>query len=401
MRIAILNMVSFGSTGKIMFQSAKTANEKDHETRTYSTVPYSRIKKKKKERIENHYYWGSFFENCLHYYAGSTLGRNGCFSCFATLRLIHDLKKFNPDIIHLHNLHSFCINFPMLFKYIRKNNIRVIWTLHDCWTFTGQCPHFDMIGCEKWKSECHHCPQISSYPKSRIDNSRKMYLLKKKWFTGINDMTLVTPSKWLADLVKQSFMKDYPVKVVNNGIDLSVFNPMHSDFRSKYNCDSKVILLGVAFGWGIRKGLDVFIELARRLDDNYRIVLVGTDDIVDKQLPENIISIHMTQNQKELAEIYSAADLFVNPTREENYPTVNMEALACGTPVLTFNTGGSPEIPDESCGSVVERDDIDALEKEIVRICSQRPYSQDACLNRAKYFDMYDRFNEYVELYER
>jgi glycosyltransferase involved in cell wall biosynthesis len=228
-----------------------------------------------------------------------------------------------------------------------------------------------------------------------------MYNLKEKWFCGVNDLTIITPSQWLADLTRESFLKDYPVKVINNGIDLSVFRPRASDFRRKYHCDDKYLLLGVAFDWGIRKGLDVFVELAGRLPENYQIVLVGTDEKVDKQLPDNIISIHRTQDQTELAEIYTAADLFVNPTREEVLGLVNIEALACGTPVLTFRTGGSPECIDEMCGSVVDCDDTDALEKEIVRICTQKPYSLDACLDRAKEFDMNERFEEYVKLYEK
>jgi glycosyltransferase involved in cell wall biosynthesis len=230
-----------------------------------------------------------------------------------------------------------------------------------------------------------------------------MWRLKKKWFTGVEDMTIVTPSQWLAGLVKESILKDYTVKVIHNGIDLSIFKSMPNNFREKYGIpENKKILLGVAFGWGIRKGLDVFLELEKRLDPHkYQIVLVGTDDKVDKQLPAGIISIHRTQNQQELAEIYTAADLFVNPTREENYPTVNMESLACGTPVLTFRTGGSPEILDENTGAVVDCDDIDALEQEIVRICDKKPHSMEACLTRAKSFDMNERFEEYIKLYEQ
>ena len=189
--------------------------------------------------------------------------------------------------------------------------------------------------------------------------------------------------------------------MVHNGIDLSVFRPMENDFRKKYNIpESAHILLGVSFGWGERKGLDVFLELANRLNpEQYRIVLVGTNDDVDKLLPERIISIHRTHNQQELAMLYSAADLFVNPTREENYPTVNMEALACGTPVLTFCTGGSPEIPDETCGSVVPCGDVDAMESEIIRICREMPFSEKACLERARGFNRNERFAEYVTLY--
>lgn len=400
MRIVEINMCTVGSTGKIMLQIAHCARQSGHTVQTYSIPPFSKKYKKPPTPPVGHKYYGSYLTSVIHIGMAQFIGYNGCYSFFATKRLITQLKKYKPDIIHLHNLHSWCINFSLLFKYIKKYNIRIIWTLHDCWTFTGHCPHFEMIGCDKWRTGCHHCPQYKEYPKSRVDRSKAMYKLKKKWFTGVENMTLITPSQWLADLVKQSFLQEYPVQVINNGIDLTVFTPTESDFRKKYHCEDKYILLGVAFGWGKRKGLDVFIELSKRLDERYQIVLVGTSDSTDKQLPSNIISIHRTQNQKELAEIYTVADLFVNPTREENFPTVNMESLACGTPVLTFKTGGSPEIIDETCGAVVDKDDIDGLEKEIRRICQERPFSKEACIKRANNFDMNDKFAEYVELYK-
>lgn len=385
-----------------MLQIAETARKKGNEVKTFSTVPFDKSEKSMTKLPDDHFVFGTVKENGFHYYVGSLLGRNGCFSHHGTRQLINMLKEFQPNIIHLHNLHKFCINLPMLFRYIKKSNSSVVWTLHDCWAFTGQCPYFTMVKCDKWKTGCHHCPQTGVYPKSKIDNSKQMYALKKQWFTGIENMTIVTPSQWLADLVKQSFLKEYPVKVINNGIDLHIFQPTPSDFRERNGiAKDKHLLLGVAFGWGARKGLDVFIELAKRLDSSYQIVLVGTDDRVDTQLPANILSIHKTQNQKELAEIYTAADLLVNPTREENYPTVNMESIACGTPVLSFRTGGSPEILDETCGSVVECDDLDAMEREIRRICADRPYSLEACLERAKIFDMNMKFEEYVRLYEK
>ena len=345
---------------------------------------------------------GSYRSRQLNVLLSRITGWNGCFSWFSTAKLLFEIKQFSPDIVQLHNLHDSYVNLPMLFRFLKKRKLRTIWTLHDCWAFTGHCPHFTMMKCDKWKTGCHHCPQYWEYPKSFVDNSRWMYRLKKKWLTGLEDMTIVTPSQWLADLVKESFLKEYPVKVIHNGIDLGIFKPTESDFRERYGIPAeKSVLLGVAFGWGVRKGLDVFVELTKRLDpDKYQIILVGTDDKTDKQLPENIISIHRTQNQTELAEIYTAADLFVNPTREEVLGMVNIESLACGTPVVTFNTGGSPECIDKTCGSVVPCDDIDALEQEILRICAEKSFSQADCLEQAKSFDMNARFQEYVDLYE-
>lgn len=400
MKIAQINITTGGSTGHIMLNIATVARENGFDSRTYSPVRFSRNGKISFPDIDGHTYWGSKFESFVHYYLGQLLGKNGVLSYRGTKELVKDLEQFKPDIIHLHNIHAFCINLPLLFRYIHKNNVKVIWTLHDCWSFTGNCPHFVVAKCDKWKTGCHHCPQPKAYMKMYIDTSKKMYQLKKKLFCGVKDMTIVTPSGWLAELAKQSFLGDFPIKVINNGIDLSVFEPVESDFRERHGLENKKIILGVASGWGKRKGLDVFGELAKRLDDSYGIVLVGINPETAKELSPRIIGISRTSDQTELAEIYTAADLFVNPTREENYPTVNMEALACGTPVLTFRTGGSPEIPDERCGSVVDVDDVDSLEKEIVRICEEKPYSSEACIERAKSFDMYTRFEEYVELYK-
>lgn len=227
-----------------------------------------------------------------------------------------------------------------------------------------------------------------------------MWNRKKEWFTGVQNLTIVTPSQWLADLVKQSFLKDYPVKVINNGINLDVFKPTESDFRTKHNLEDKKIILGVASVWEVRKGLDVFIELSKRLDDRYKIVLVGTNDEVDKKLPEGIISIHRTSNQKELAELYTAADVFFIPTREDNFPTVNMESLACGTPVLTFNTGGSPEMVDEATGVVLMNEDIASVEQAVISMCESGKYTKEACTERAKQYDSGLKYNEYLSLFE-
>ncbi len=325
-------------------------------------------------------------------------GNYGFNSHLATRRLIAELERLQPDIVHLHNLHGHDCDLTMLFRYFQKKHTRLVWTFHDCWAFTGYCPYFTMAKCHKWRTGCHHCSQRKSVSWF-FDRSGAMWQRKKNLFAGLN-LTIVTPSHWLAGLVKESFLGEYPVKVIHNGIDLSVFRPTESDFRQKHDLDGKYIVLGVAFGWGPRKGLDVFIELAKRLDERYRIVLVGTDDVVDKQLPESILSIHRTQNQMELAEIYTAADVFAQTTREENYPTVNMESLACGTPVVTFRTGGSPEMLDDTCGCVVNCDDVDAMEREIRRVCETKPDLNEACLERAKGFDAGMRFEEYIHLYE-
>lgn len=399
MRIIQINMYDSGSTGNIMKNIANLVRQKSGCALTCSARVFTKPRKTFPSAPQGHIYFGNYYENALHYILAQFTGLNGAFSHFGTAKLIRQCKKFKPDIIHLHNLHAFCINLPMLFRYIKKHKIPVVWTFHDCWAFTGHCPHFVMVNCDKWETECHDCPQLSVYPKSHVDNTRVSHRLKKKWFLGVDNLTVVTPSEWLAGLVRKSFLGEYTVKVINNGINLDVFKPTESDFRGKNGLLGKKILLGVSSGWDKRKGLDVFVELSKRLDDEYRIVLVGSNPLKN-ELSSNVISIDRTENQKELAEIYTAADLFVNPTREENYPTVNMESIACGTPVLTFKTGGSPEISDDSCGMVVDVDDIDSMEREIKRICEQSPYNKENCLERAKNFDMNGRFEEYIELYK-
>lgn len=400
MRIAEINMFLNGSTGNIMMNIAKCARKEGVEVDTYSTNTFSYRYQKLPKPPLGHCYYGTYLENTIHYFMGRTIGFNGCFSVLATKRLVKKMKKDKVDIIHLHNIHGYCINLFVLFRFIKKNNIKLVWTLHDCWSFTGHCPYFDIANCEKWKDGCQKCPQINRYPSSIFDDSKYMYKLKKKLLGDLKNVVLVTPSEWLANQIKDSFLKNNTVNVINNGIDLNIFKPTSSTYRNKWMCEEKKIILGVANCWEYKKGLDVFIELASILDDEYQIVLVGTDEKVDEILPANVISIHRTKNQEELSKIYTAADLFINPTREDNFPTVNIEALACGTPVLTFNTGGSPEIINKTCGSIVKKDDVEALYDELIRIFSDVPYSEEACRKRAKYFDAENNYKKYVELFK-
>ena len=328
------------------------------------------------------------------------LGNYGFNSRISTKKLIRELQRIEPDVVHLHNLHGHNCDLEMLMAYFRETKTKLVWTFHDCWAFTAYCPHFVMAGCENWKTGCHHCSQRRTFSWF-FDRSGWLYEKKKQAFSGL-DMTIVTPSEWLAGLVKESFLKEYPVVVVNNGIDLNVFKPTPSDFRQNHGIrEDQVLLLGVAIGWHPRKGADVFMRLARRLDpDRFRIEMVGTDDKIDRQLPENIISIHRTANQAELAQIYTAADLFVNPTREDTFPTVNMESLACGTPVLTYRTGGSPEILDDKTGMVVDCADEEALYDAIMRIGHEQPFSWTDCRSRGLSYDENRKFREYSALYE-
>lgn len=398
-RIASVNMVAGGSTGHIMTQVARLARERGMLARTFSTQVFTGKAQAPLPEIDGHKIYGWYMENLCHTILGKATGYNGFFSYFGTHQLIAYLKKFKPHIIHLHNLHQFCVHLPSLFSYIQKNHICVVWTLHDCWSFTGHCCHFSIAGCDKWKTGCSGCPQYGEYPKTYIDRSKQLYNRKKKMFTSVENMTLVTPSNWLADLVRSSFLKNYPIRVINNGIDLSVFRPTESAFRSKYECENKKILLGVSFAWGYAKGLDVFIELSKRLDDHYKIVLVGTDEQIDRELPFNIISIHRTENRQELAGIYTAADLFINPTREDTFPTVNMEAIACGTRVLTFDTGGSPETVPKGCGEIVACGDVDAMVQKIKKMCAEK-FDKAVMEQGIALINSRCCFERYIELYQ-
>lgn len=398
MRIVQINGGAKGSTGKIMMGIAEVARAQGHEVMCASPITTTN-----RDAGEDcgYYRIGTFNSRRVNVALARITGFNGCFAWVETYKLLKKIDEFKPDIIHLHNLHDSYINLPMLFSYIKKHNVSAVWTLHDCWAFTGQCPYFTIVKCDRWKTGCHNCPQYKEYPASLYDNTKRMWHLKKKWFTGIENMTIVTPSKWLAELAKESYLKDYPIRVINNGIDLNIFKPTPSNFRERYGISAeKHIVLGVSFAWGYRKGLDCFVEMAEKLGGQYQIVLVGTDDEIDKNLPQKIISIYRTQNQKELAEIYSAADVFAMPTREENYPTVNMEAIACGTPVVTFRTGGSPEMLDDKTGIVVEANNIEATETAIKDICEKkRCNDEEYIVAYSKKFDMQKKFTEYIELY--
>lgn len=392
MKVIEINTVDYGSTGNIMNGIKSCCINNGIECLTVCGFS---------EKKDADLILSSKVNYIINYFIGFITGLESRFLFRNTFRIINYIKKEKPDILHLHNIHGNYINYTLLFRYLNKTTIPIVWTFHDCWPFTGRCPYFTYNKCNNWKSGCVQCKYSKcKYPKGLFKRSSKLWNDKKKHFANSN-LTIVCPSQWLANLVSESFLRNHSTIVINNGINLQKFFYRASDFRKEHLInDSDYIVLGVAFGWGERKGLDIFIELSKLLPLNFHIVLVGTDDVIDKILPSNIISIHRTQNQIELAEIYSAADLFVNPTREENYPTVNMESIACGTPVLTFRTGGSPEILDETCGNVVDVDDIDSLEKEIIRICETKPYSKEVCLERAKLFDMNDRFKEYIDLYK-
>jgi glycosyltransferase involved in cell wall biosynthesis len=394
MKVLTINSAPYGSVARISVEVAEVCEREGIENRVafgYSNHPI--VSKYIKYRIAN------FFECAFHIGLMLITGLEGVFSVFNTLRFLKYVKHYNPDVIHIHNLHGCYINIPLLINYVKKHDKPVVMTLHDCWDFTGRCPHFEYVGCDKWQTECNNCPLNFSFPQGWVDNSRIMHRLKKKWFDELPNLTIVTPSIWLANQVRKSFLGKYHIRVINNGINLNIFKKSNSEFRTLHKIESSFVILGVAFGWDHKKGLDSFVKLAERLPEDCMIVLVGT--IADKSIviPPNVITIGRTQNQRELAELYSTADVFVNLTREDTFPTVNIEALACGLPVVTFNTGGSPEIIDKKTGAVIEKDNINKLFDGLMYIKQNRPYNQEDCIARAKLYNKDERFLDYVKLY--
>lgn len=394
--IVEINGINYSSTGHIMNDIAKTARQDDFKVYTCCRKSIAGMKFKYEDQL----FIGTWLDRVISERLSYIFGLNGSFNVINTYLFLNKLNKIKPDLIHIHNLCDNYINVNMLFNYINKNNIPVIWTLHDAWAYTGRCNGYT---CDKWKDGCGNCPQLKAYPPTLfIDNSASTYQKRKKLYTSVKNLTIVTPSQWLADLAKFSFFKDKDIKVINNGINLDIFKPINSDFRKEYNLENKYIILGLAYDWkDQRKGLKDFIELSKNLPSNYQIVLVGTNDEVDSLLPNNIISIHKTHNQEELVKIYSAADVFVSPTKADNFPTVNIEALACGTPVITYDAGGSKESLNNKCGTYVKINDIESLQKEIIHACEDKPYKRENCIKQSKKYNMYDKFYEYINLYNK
>lgn len=396
--LQINTVINSGSTGHIAENIGKVAIS--HDWKSY--IAYGR-NPRKSESIPIKI--GTKISVFFHVFVTRLFDLHGFGSYFATVRLLRRIKKIHPDIIHLHNIHGYYIHIELLFKCLAKLNIPVVWTLHDCWAFTGHCSHYLAINCEKWKSQCFQCYEKNKYPKSIcIDNSYLNYKKKKRCFTLLDSESLkiVTPSEWLSNELKVSFLSKYETIVINNGIDLDIFKPTENTIRQKYGSDNKKIILGVASVWSDRKGLDDFIKLADCLSDNFIIILIGLSKKQLTDLPSKIIGIKRTESQVELAQYYSAADVFFNPTYEDNFPTTNIEALACGTPVITYNTGGSPEIVDDKTGYVVPVGDLST----VITICKEiekkdkRDFSE-FCINRVKkYYDQNDCFEKYFRIYE-
>lgn len=392
MKILMINVVcGIRSTGRMCTDLASVLEEQGHEVKiAYGRENVPEQFQKYAVRI------GNDRDVKLHGGKARVLDGAGFGSRQATIRFIEWVKKFEPDVIHLHNLHGYYIHMEILFEYLRNCGKKIIWTLHDCWSFTGHCVYFDYAGCGKWKTGCGKCPQKKEYPSCiGLGASKRNYQRKKSLFTGIPSLTLVTPSRWLSGLVKQSFMAEYEVRVIPNGVDTKVFRPTENRLREKYKLADKKVVLGVAAVWDRRKGLEDFVKLSKRLPAEYQIVLAGVTKEQAASLPDTMVTIEKTDNPKELAAWYTLADVFVNPTLEDNYPTTNLESIACGTPVVTYDTGGSSESAG-MFGVSVPKKDIDQLAEAVQAAGQIRPgrVNVDYRNTVKKYLEIYREMEE-------
>lgn len=387
--------IGTGSVGRIVEDIHNLLVEKGHTCKiAYGRGKNNRLPESNSIKI------GKSRDVLYHIIMARLTDKAGFYSKNATKKLIKKIKEYSPDIIHMHGNYGYYINIEILFEFLSKINIPVVNTLHSCWDFTGHCCYFDYIKCNKWKTNCFDCPQKKTYPESLIfDKSDWNYKKKKELLNSIKTMRIVTPSQWMANLVEESFLKKYPIQVIPNGIDLKIFQPTQSCFREKNNLEKKWVILGVANKWSERKGLDVFIKLAMDLPNEYQVVIVGVNKQQKKALPPNVIAIERTNDTRELAEIYTAADAFINPTYEDNFPTTNLESLACGTPVITYETGGSPECITKDCGVVIDKGNYRELYNTIVKL-DYKKISNNDCINQSKKYDKNIQFIRYLNLFE-
>lgn len=394
MKVLMINIVcGSGSTGRIVADMWSLLKEQGHEAKiTYGFGTGTRVAQEDMLRFNTK------FGYYRHNIAAKLTDRTGLYSARQTKRLVEYIKRYDPDVIHLHNLHGYYINYKVLFDYLAQAGKPVVWTLHDCWAFTGHCAYFTAAGCEQWKTHCSDCASLGEYPvcylKGDVYNN---FETKKRAFTSVENMTIVTPSKWLGELVRESFLNKYPVEVIHNGIDLSVFRPKETDFKQRHGIADKTMVLAVANVWEKRKGLDDVLKLAEMLGEDYQIVIVGLSEKQAAEMPENIIAIQRTSSVDELVEIYSAADVFVNPSYEETFSLVNIEALACGTPIVAYPTGIAVELDGKSGCNIVPVGDMEKLYEVICTV--DKPERAKVC-QLAQAFSAQEKYNEYIKLYE-
>ena len=331
---------------------------------------------------------------------------DGFLASRATRRLIARLEEWAPDVIHLHNLHGYYIDSRLLFDYIRRSGCRVVWTLHDGWTLTGHCALFSAIGCNGWESGCERCHHIGEYPRCVTKgHTARNFALKRLTFSGVERLRIVTPSQWLGGLVKRSYLGDYEMTVIPNGVDLDRFKPRENDVKARLGIEGRTMLLGVASKWLSVKGLDDFVALAQLLGEEYAIVMVGVDERLRQRLPGRIIALPHTESVEELAELYTAADLLLNLSREESFGLVSLEALACGTPVLTYDCTAAPEVlrrhaGECDCGIIVRAAEGVTAVAVAIEAGQWREITAEQCTLQAAGYSAKALYARYLSLYE-
>jgi len=390
-------VVNYGSTGRIIEELGQTVQQNGWN----SYIAYGRKFQSCKSGLIR---IGSVWDVMFHGLMTRLFDKHGLGSRNATIKLVKQIDKLKPDIVHLHNLHGYYINIEVLFNYLALKKIPVVWTFHDCWPMTGHCVYFDVVGCERWETECFCCPQKKEYPASfGFDRSNQNFHLKKELFTSLKNLTILPVSGWLGRIVLQSYFSKLPMHVISNGIDTAVFHPLPDTIiRTKYRLENKFVILGIASIWSSRKGLRDFIELSGKLESDDQIILVGLTELQIKRLPSNIIGIRRTENIQELVAMYSDAEVFINPSLEETFGLTTVEALACGTPVIVFNATASPELIIRDTGFVIEKGDIQGLidTVQIIKARGKGSYTS-ACRDHAvKFFNKNDRHLDYLNLYE-
>jgi len=400
-KIVAINCAISSGGGKVMMEIAEVARKNNYEYYTFS--PEANM-----PEPSDHYYFLSRQEHRLNRKIGQLSGYDNAFMRRGTKKLIKHLDEINPDVIHLHGLHNWYIDYKLFVSYLNKKKIPTVWTQHDCWSFTGKCAYYTLVDCHKWKKGCYNCPQLKEYPQSNlIDNSKFMYEYKKRTFLNIPNLTLVPVSKWLQLELEQSFLKSYNSVVIENGIDTEVFRYRESNLRNEYNLENKFIILGVASGWSTRKGLNDIIRLADTLNKkkrkDYKIVLIGVTEEQKTLCQEyGILSFERTQNVEKLVEWYSTANVFFNPSMEETFGLVTAEALSCGTPVIAYNSTASPEIIAGTDSYCITPHDLDAVIHCIdeIKVNGRDFYRNKSIQKVKKHYDKISQYEKYLELYE-
>ena len=396
--LQINSTANWGSTGRIAEQIGAVAMSHGWD----SYIAYGRYVAPSKSKLIK---VGSLFDSFLHLLFSRLSGHHGWYSRRATKALIKKIEQINPDVIHLHNIHGYYINYPLLFDYLASRRKAVVWTMHDCWPFTGHCAHYHMHNCYKWQSDgCRHCKYIHDYPKACYDHTHRNYQSKKQHFLSLgNHLTIVPVSQWLAGQFKQSFFASLRIQPIYNGVDTAIFAPTsNSNIKLRYGIADKILLVGAATVWNAAKGYDDFLRLRTKLSSRFMIMLVGLSQNQIKRLPQGIIGIERTQSQQELAEIYAAADIVLSLSRQETFGLTIAEAMACGTPVIAYNTTALPELITERTGRVVSQvGDVDGVADAIDAIVTSTKEAFSAqCRRRATtYFDKNSCSEKYITLY--